>query len=80
MKPVVYDMNHALEMLAAVKHWRVQCENSATKGRSHSCTIWNGGRRVTAHARTPMDAVRAAFAKLADKATGTGLKIVRWDR
>lgn len=78
MSKVIYDMNHAISLLGAMKHWRVQCVNSNGR-RRHQCTIWGNGRRVSASAFTPNDAVRAAIKKLTDKTTGTGLKICRAD-
>lgn len=58
------DMNQAIAVLDATKHWRIQCENSTTKGRHYSCTVWNDGRRVTAYARTPLMAAESALKKL----------------
>ena len=73
---IIWDMNHAMPLLAAVKHWRVQCINSNGR-RRHECTIWGDGKRVTASACSPEDAIRAALKKLRDKSHGTGLKVVR---
>lgn len=74
------DLASAVAMLAGSKHWRVQCLNSVGRRRRHECTIWGDGRRVSASAGTPLDAIRAALKKLHDKTTGTGLKIVRADK
>lgn len=71
------DLANAFAMLAGSKHWRVQCLNSVGRRRRHECTIWGDGRRVSASAGTPLEAIRAALKKLHDKTTGTGLKIVR---
>lgn len=70
------DMNQVIAVLDAMKHWRLQCENSTKRGRSYSCTVWNNGKRVTSYARTPLMAATAAITKLNDKKVGTGLKIV----
>ena len=58
------DMNQAIAVLDATKHWRIQCENSAARGRHYSCKIWDKGRRVEASARTPLMAAEAALRKL----------------
>lgn len=60
------DMNQAMQVLLAVKHWTIKCLN-LPHGRRHECTIWNAGRRVTASGKSPVDAVNAAIDKLADR-------------
>ena len=58
------NMNQAVAVLDATKHWRIQSENSSARGRYYSCKIWANGRRVEATARTPLMAVEAALQKL----------------
>lgn len=71
------DLNQAISIIDAMKHWAVQCVNNSKRGRSYSCTLWNGGKRVTAYGRTPLNAIASAVEKLRDKAHGTGLRIVK---
>lgn len=62
-----YTMDQAFNALVALKHWRVQKHNRGGVTSAYECTIWHGGRRVTAnvHAlRGPAEAVRRALEKL----------------
>lgn len=63
----VVDANQAVALLDTVHHWMVTRINRSDGVPGMSITITHAGFRVTAQRRTFVDAVNAAFSKLAVK-------------
>lgn len=57
-------MNQAIAVLDAMHHWTLKTNNSMLRGRYYECTIWNDGRRVTGHGRSPISAIMRAIDNL----------------
>lgn len=75
------NMIQAMAVLDAMHHWTIQTHNRNGERRCHECTIWNGGRRVTAQARTPLAAVQRALSKLGTESRrAKGKESARTDR
>jgi hypothetical protein len=86
----MHDMNQAIAVLSQMHHWTLQTHNRHGVRYCYSCTIWDrpspikrngrtgfvGGRRATAHGKTPLIAIAKAMEKVRDKKLGTGLKVV----
>lgn len=82
MQLVTYrDMNEAISVLNAMKHWTLKTNNSKGVRRNHECCIWHDGRRVSAVGMTPLLAIGRAVAKLSEspnaaRAKVAGLKLI----
>lgn len=63
----IESMDQAIEILESSKHWTVKTVNRSGERRRFECTIWQSGRRVSATAFTPLEAVQAALAKVDEK-------------
>lgn len=58
------DMNQAIAVLDAMHHWTLQTHNRHGQRDGYECTIWNDGRRVTGHGRSPISAIMRAIDNL----------------
>lgn len=68
------DLTTAILLLdKRTKHWRLQCVNG--KERRYDCTVWAAGKRFTTNRKTPLEAVKAALAKIESLGTRGILKI-----
>lgn len=60
----MHDMNQAIAVLDAMHHWTLKPNNRMGERRSYECTVWNAGRRVTGHGRSPVAAIMRALDNL----------------
>ena len=72
------DMNQAMAVLDAVHHWTLKTNNANGLRRSYECTVWNAGRRVTGHGRSPIAAIMRALDNLKDPRKRRKAVIAAW--
>ena len=61
-------MTGSFALLKSYDCWLVKTVNRRGHPPRYDCTIWHGGRRVTANRATPEDAINGAIAKWKEKA------------
>jgi hypothetical protein len=73
------DLTTAILLLdRKTKHWRLQCVNDGPN-RRYECQVWAAGKRFGTNRKTPLEAVKAALARIESLGTRGTLKIATVD-